>query len=125
MPLTLQNVQIMNFLIEVPSNIPNNVPDWLPVLRFYNDLYYFSLSACLTPILLNNKTLIQNTSNVGHIETNLIKIGTLISHKNYSKLMLAMIKIGGMESEYDRTLMLQKFFEIFEMSLEKSLFCWS
>jgi hypothetical protein len=101
------------------------VPDWLPVLRFYNDLYYLSLSACLTPVLLNNKTIIQNTSNVSQIETNLIKIGTSISQKNYSKMMLAMIKIGGMESEFDRTLMLQKFFEIFEMCMEKSLACWS
>jgi hypothetical protein len=30
-----------------------------------------------------------------------------------------------MESEFDRTLMLQKFFEIFEMCMEKSLACWS
>lgn len=38
--------------------------------------------------------------------------------------MLAMLKIGAMESQYDRTLMLQKFFEIFEMNIPKSIKAW-
>lgn len=116
-PLTPQNVQIMNFLIEVPAQIPDHVQDWLPVLRFYNDLYYFSLSACLTPILLSNKTLILNSAHVSQIESSIIKAATLVSVRQYPKLMLAVLKIAGMESEYDRTLMLQKFFELFELNL--------
>ena len=57
----------MNFLVDVPAAIPDNVPDWLPVLRFYNDLYYFSLSACLTPVLLANKTLVLNGAHIAQI----------------------------------------------------------
>lgn len=124
-PLTPQNVHLMNFLIDVPATIPDNVPDWLPVLRFYNDLYYFSLSACLTPVLLANKNLILNSARVNQIEASIIKAASLISANQYPRLMLALLKIGGMESEYDRTLMLQKFFEIFELNLEKSLSCWN
>jgi hypothetical protein len=54
----------MKFLMEVPETIPDCVPDWMPVLRFYNDVYYFSVSACLTAVLLANKMLILGSINV-------------------------------------------------------------
>ena len=98
--------------------------DWLPLIRLYSDLFYFSVSACLSTTLKFNKDLLISTARIARIEANLLEIGSKISQSGYVRFMLAMLKIGGTEFAYNRLMMLQKFFEIFESNPQKSIQGW-
>ena len=91
--LAPNNLLCVQYLIEVPEAIPDCVHDWNPILRLYNDIFYFTLGACLTPVTMENKGRLL-ALNPNQISINFLKISSKVSEANFCRYVNAILKIA-------------------------------